>query len=105
MHRAHNVPGDARAGSSFRCPAAALVARRSARLTQAVINLLINAAKCTGGMIELAATPEDQHLVIRVRDNGIGLEGAVLPKMFDMFFQADSSLERAQADWASVFRW
>jgi PAS domain S-box-containing protein len=69
-----------------------------ARLTQAVMNLLINAAKYTdpGGQIELAAALEDKHLVIRVRDNGIGLEGAVLPKVFDMFFQADSSLERSQ---------
>jgi PAS domain S-box-containing protein len=69
-----------------------------ARLTQALMNLLVNAAKYTdpGGRIELAAALEDKHVVLRVKDNGIGIEGAVLPRVFDMFFQADSSLERAQ---------
>jgi CheY-like chemotaxis protein/nitrogen-specific signal transduction histidine kinase len=70
----------------------------SARLTQALINLLNNAAKYTdtGGRIELFAGCEDGQAVMRVTDNGIGIEPAALAKVFNMFFQVDSSLERAQ---------
>jgi signal transduction histidine kinase/ActR/RegA family two-component response regulator len=70
----------------------------SARLTQALMNLLNNAAKYTdaGGRIDLDAKLEGDHATIRVRDNGIGIEAAALPQVFNMFFQVDSSLERAQ---------
>lgn len=69
-----------------------------ARLTQVVMNLLINAAKYTeaGGHIELVAGLEGAHAVIRVKDDGIGIDAATLPRLFDMFFQADPSLERSQ---------
>jgi PAS domain S-box-containing protein len=69
-----------------------------ARLTQAVMNLLNNAAKYTarGGRIELSASRSDAHAVISVKDNGIGIEAWALPQVFNMFFQVDSSLERAQ---------
>ncbi|MFL6582500.1 MAG: ATP-binding protein [Burkholderiales bacterium] len=70
-----------------------------ARLTQAITNLLTNAAKYTdpGGLIELTADREDNIIVISVRDNGIGLEPAELGKVFNMFFQVDASNERSQA--------
>jgi two-component system CheB/CheR fusion protein len=70
----------------------------AARLTQALMNLLNNAAKYTdqGGRIELAAALEDGFAVISVKDNGIGIEATALPHVFTMFFQVDSSLERAQ---------
>jgi PAS domain S-box-containing protein len=69
-----------------------------ARLTQVVMNLLINAAKYTeaGGHIELSAGPEGPEVVVRVTDDGIGIDAATLPRLFDMFFQADPSLERSQ---------
>ena len=69
-----------------------------ARLTQVVMNLLINAAKYTeaGGHIGLTAGLEGADAVIRVKDDGIGIDAATLPRLFDMFFQADSSLERSQ---------
>ncbi len=69
-----------------------------ARLTQVVMNLLINAAKYTdtGGHIELIAGLEGADAVIRVKDDGIGIDAATLPRLFDIFFQADPSLERSQ---------
>jgi PAS domain S-box-containing protein len=69
-----------------------------ARLTQALMNLLINAAKYTnaGGRIELVARREGPEAVLRVRDDGIGIEAAALPKLFQMFYQADTSMTRSQ---------
>lgn len=69
-----------------------------ARLTQALMNLIINAAKYTdaGGQIELAARREGDEAVLRVKDNGIGMEAASIPKLFEMFYQADASLDRSQ---------
>ena len=61
------------------------------RLTQVVANLLNNAAKYTnaGGSIALEARRENGHAVISVRDNGIGISAELLPRVFDMFAQAD----------------
>ncbi len=69
-----------------------------ARLTQALMNLIINAAKYTeaGGSIELSAGREGDEAVMRVKDNGIGIDAAAIPRLFEMFFQADASMERSQ---------
>ena len=68
------------------------------RLTQVVTNLLDNAAKYSdpGGKIWLSAEREGEVVVIRVKDNGIGIAPDVLPRIFDMFAQAELSIERAQ---------
>jgi len=68
------------------------------RLTQIVTNLVDNAAKYTdpGGRIWLTAEREGTEAVIRVKDSGIGIDPAVLPRIFDMFTQAGLSLERSQ---------
>jgi two-component system, sensor histidine kinase len=70
-----------------------------ARLAQVIGNLLHNAAKYTepGGRIELEAGREGDDAVVRVRDNGIGLDEHSLASIFDMFVQVDRSLTRAQA--------
>jgi PAS domain S-box-containing protein len=67
------------------------------RLEQVVSNLLNNAAKYTdaGGRIDLRAEPEGGDILIRVRDNGRGIESSALPRLFDLFYQEDPSLERA----------
>ncbi len=69
-----------------------------ARLAQVLANLLNNAAKYTepGGQIRLTARVEDAMAVIRVRDNGIGIDPLLLPYVFDLFTQADRSLDRSQ---------
>jgi PAS domain S-box-containing protein len=68
------------------------------RLVQIVSNLLDNAAKYTqpGGRIALTATRDDQSVVIQVRDTGIGISAELLPRIFDMFTQAELPMERSQ---------
>jgi len=70
----------------------------SVRLTQVLTNLLHNAAKYTepGGRIWLTIEPGEHSAVITVRDTGIGISKALLPRVFDLFTQADQSLERSQ---------
>jgi signal transduction histidine kinase/ActR/RegA family two-component response regulator len=71
------------------------------RLAQVLSNLLNNAAKYTpnGGRIALHAVrlPGPDRVRIEISDNGIGIAAGVLPHVFDIFFQADRSLGRAQA--------
>lgn len=66
------------------------------RLSQAISNLLINAAKYTpcGGSIELEITVQDEQLVIRVRDTGLGIPLDKQAEIFEMFTQVDSSYAR-----------
>jgi PAS domain S-box-containing protein len=75
-----------------------LVVADPGRLTQAVVNLLVNASKYTepGGSIAVVAAREDRTVCIRVRDTGIGIESEVLAKVFDLFVQAKRSIARSQ---------
>ncbi len=68
------------------------------RLAQVVANLLTNAAKYSErpGRIELRAGLESGEVVIRVRDQGIGIAPAMLPRVFEMFSQATSAIDRAE---------
>jgi two-component system, chemotaxis family, CheB/CheR fusion protein len=61
------------------------------RLEQILVNLIANAAKYTppGGRIEVIAGVEADEVVIRIRDNGIGISSEMLPRLFDLFSQAD----------------
>lgn len=67
------------------------------RLGQSVANLLTNAAKYTepGGRVWVAGAIEDQHAVVRVRDDGVGIAPELLPRLFDTFVQGDQSLDRS----------
>ncbi|MFO1431796.1 MAG: CHASE domain-containing protein [Candidatus Competibacteraceae bacterium] len=69
------------------------------RLSQVVTNLLNNAAKYTPakGHIWLTAGQEGGQAVVRVRDTGIGISATMLPHVFDMFSQADTTLDHAQS--------
>jgi len=79
-------------------PAPVWLSADFARLSQVVANLLNNAAKYTGegGRIELTADAGEGEATITVRDNGTGIEAALLPKVFDLFVQGDRSLDRGQ---------
>jgi PAS domain S-box-containing protein len=68
------------------------------RLEQIVTNLLNNAAKYTepGGQITLALAREDDQAVLRVRDTGIGITPQMQQNIFDLFVQADHSLDRTR---------
>ena len=70
----------------------------AARLEQVVANLLGNAAKYTeyGGQIWLMVEQEGQECVLRVRDTGVGITPELLPRVFDLFTQAERSLDRSQ---------
>src|SRR5262249_23123154 len=65
---------------------------------QVLTNLLNNAAKYTepGGHIRISAAEEAGEVVLRVRDNGIGIPADSLPCIFDLFAQVAPSLERSQ---------
>ena len=76
------------------------------RLEQVVVNLLTNAAKYTeeGGKIWLAVEASGERklpdvpteCIIRVRDTGVGIAPGLLPRVFDLFTQAERSLDRSQ---------
>ncbi len=79
-------------------PAAVLLEADPTRLEQILANLLNNASKYTepGGSVRLIAEIDGSELVLRVQDTGIGIAPEMLPHVFDMFMQADRSLDRAQ---------
>jgi PAS domain S-box-containing protein len=68
------------------------------RLAQVFSNLLNNAAKYTepGGRISLTGELSGGEVLVRVRDNGLGIPADALPRIFEMFSQVDRNMERAQ---------
>ncbi len=68
------------------------------RLAQVFANLLNNSAKYTapGGQIALCVERHGTDVVIRVKDDGVGIPPDMLPRIFDTFMQVDRSLERSQ---------
>jgi PAS domain S-box-containing protein len=74
------------------------VAGDATRLTQVIDNLLTNALKFTNadGRVSLAVEAEEGRAKLRVSDTGIGIEPEVLPTIFDVFAQADKSLDRSR---------
>jgi signal transduction histidine kinase/CheY-like chemotaxis protein len=68
------------------------------RIDQIVSNLVDNAVKYTppGGRIGITLSIDGAEAVLAVADNGIGIAPELLPKIFDVFVQADRSLDRSQ---------
>jgi signal transduction histidine kinase/ActR/RegA family two-component response regulator len=68
------------------------------RLAQVFANLLTNAAKYTDpqGHISVRAIREGGSVRIAFKDNGIGVAPEHLPRVFEMFSQAKTALERSQ---------
>jgi len=68
------------------------------RLAQSLCNLLGNAVKYSdkGGHIWLTVERQGSEAVVSVKDAGVGIPASMLPKVFDMFTQADRTLEKAQ---------
>ncbi|MGH7907157.1 MAG: sensor histidine kinase [Candidatus Binataceae bacterium] len=68
-------------------------------MEQVFTNLLTNAAKYTdpGGRIKLTAEREGEQVVVRISDNGIGIEPGLLPHVFEMYTQSERSLARSES--------
>jgi signal transduction histidine kinase len=62
------------------------------RLEQILVNLLTNAAKYTekAGHVRLTAERANGEVRVRVRDNGIGIPPVMLPRIFDLYVQAEN---------------
>jgi two-component system phosphate regulon sensor histidine kinase PhoR len=65
-------------------------------LEQAVINLVDNALKYSdpGGMVRLTAERDSGEIVIRVSDDGVGIEADHLPRLFERFYRVDKARSR-----------
>jgi PAS domain S-box-containing protein len=74
-----------------------LVQGDAVRLTQAIVNLLNNAAKYTprGGKIRLITSVRGAEVEIKIVDNGKGIAGDMLEKVFDLFVQIDPNSNAA----------
>jgi two-component system, chemotaxis family, CheB/CheR fusion protein len=79
-------------------PAVPLIEGDLLRLTQVLSNLLNNAAKYTdeGGQIQIDAEQVGRDVVIRVADDGVGMSAEMVPRVFDLFSQADHTLDRSK---------
>jgi CheY-like chemotaxis protein len=71
----------------------------AARLAQVLANLLNNAARYTpsGGRIELSATRAQNMAVVRVQDNGYGIDESAVPHVFEMFYQGNDPRSSPQS--------
>jgi signal transduction histidine kinase len=95
----HSLVSERRQSLRLRLPATPLMVEADpARITQVVGNLLNNAAKYTpeAGEIRVAARRFRAAVVVRVRDNGVGIPGEMLPAVFELFTQVDHSLDHRQ---------
>ena len=78
------------------CPDDLMGQINAALVEQAVINLLDNAIKYSesGSTVEIRACREGPELVIRVTDQGCGIEARHLPRLFERFYRVDKARSR-----------
>ena len=69
-----------------------------ARLVQSFGNVMTNAAKYTepGGKISIHVSSSDDSVTVEIRDTGAGISAEFMPRLFDLFAQADRTLDRAE---------
>jgi two-component system, OmpR family, phosphate regulon sensor histidine kinase PhoR len=68
----------------------------SDQFKQMLINLIDNAVKYTteGGVVEVAAYNSESNVVIRIKDNGIGIPKEHIPRLFERFYRVDKARSR-----------
>lgn len=70
------------------------------RIEQVIGNLLHNASKFTesGGKVTvgLGASSDGKSVILTVRDTGVGIDAAMLPRIFETFTQADRAVDRSR---------
>jgi signal transduction histidine kinase/DNA-binding response OmpR family regulator len=68
------------------------------RLAQVLGNLLNNAQKFTeaGGTVSISLDSSNREAILRVADTGIGIDSQMLPRVFDVFVQAEQGLDRGR---------
>jgi PAS domain S-box-containing protein len=96
-NRTHLERGGVRIEARFASSPVHVDADRT-RIAQIVMNLLSNAAKFTpaGGSATISVTVEGSGMaVVTVSDTGVGIEAALLPRLFQPFMQADRTLDRS----------
>ncbi len=78
------------------CPDELVGQINAALVEQAVINLLDNAIKYSesGATVQISAGQEGTELVIRVQDQGCGIEARHLPRLFERFYRVDKARSR-----------
>lgn len=76
--------------------AACMVSGEAVRLVQVVGNLLANAIRYTpaGGAISVALTRAAGTVEVSIADNGIGIARDMIPRLFDLYVQAEPSTQR-----------
>jgi signal transduction histidine kinase len=77
-------------------PASLRVLGDRTRLVQVLINLVSNAIRYTdnGGLIRIAIEQRGSAALLRVSDNGRGISAELLPRLFDLYVQAEASSDR-----------
>jgi heavy metal sensor kinase len=68
-----------------------------ARLKQVIVNLLDNAIRFTprGGTVTVGTVVNDAYQALEIRDTGIGIPAAAVPRIFDRFYRVDEARSRA----------
>jgi PAS domain S-box-containing protein len=74
-----------------------IVSADATRLAQVITNMLDNAVKFTpsGGSVDVDVWREGQEAVLRVSDTGVGIGPEMLPRVFELFAQAEQPMDRA----------
>ena len=69
----------------------------TARLHQVLTNLIVNSLKHGGeeAKARLSIDTDDNHVILEVSDDGVGVQEADLPHIFERFYRADTSRTRA----------
>lgn len=89
-------------------PAELTVTADQSLLTQLLLNLVENGIKYgrEGGFVEVSAHEEENHVILTVADDGIGIEPEDLPRIFDRFYRADKARDRSGSGLGlSIVKW